>query len=308
MPKRGDLSAAAEAGPLVPPLILIRAFEAVGRTGSMRRAAADIHVSHTVVSRHVRNLEAWLGVKLLDAGPHGSTLTPEGTRLFAGVNRGLQLIARAVQDLRPEVTQRTLRVWCMPGLATRWLAPRLSAIREALPGVSIILRAIDRLPDFRHHEADVMIAYGAAKAFGPHALPLVRPRMFPVTTPRWLAGHPVVSVAGLPSPHLIHEESDQQWRDWFSAVGVKPRGPLEGPRLWDANLGLDAALAGQGIALASRLTAGDEIEAGRLVEVLRSNVRLGGYYLLTSPDRKDDPAVRKFQLWLRNAMRLDEKA
>lgn len=299
----GEPSSGSQAEPL-PRLIMVRAFEAVGRTGSMRKAAVDIHVSHTVVSRHVRNLEAWIGVKLVDAGPHGATLTREGERFYADVSRAFQLMARSVRELRPVRQKKSLRVWCMPGLATRWLAPRLSVIQDLLPGVEIVVRAIDRLPDFKHHEADVMITYASnTKSVTGEAILLTRPRMFPVVSPRWSAHQALPpSLEALSKSELIHEEDHEQWRSWFAAVGIKPSATLDGPRLWDANLGLDAAIAGQGIALASRLTATDEISAERLVELFETDVRLGAYYLLISPERKKDPAARKFQRWLRANM------
>ncbi len=287
----------------LPPLLMLSAFEAVGRTGSMRRAAADMHVSHTLVSRQVRQLEAWLAVKLVDSGPRGVTLTAEGQRLFAGLSTGFAQIAETIGALRPAGQRRSLRVWCMPGLAARWLAPRLSAINALVPQAELLMRAIDRLPDFRHHEADVMIAYGETAELPAGALLLQRPRMFPVAAPDWLRRHgPVTTLATLAQSPLIHEESQRQWAGWFAALGVALARDLSGPRLWDANLGLDAAIAGQGIALASVLTAGDEIAAGRLVELLSTEVRLGGYYLIVAPDHQQDPAVRRLAAWLRESM------
>jgi DNA-binding transcriptional LysR family regulator len=249
-----------------------------------------------------------MGAKLVEAGPHGAALTVEGRKLFTSVSRGFGMISRTVRELRPERNPRSLRVWCMPGLATRWLAPRLTAIQQEFSGVSIVLRAIDRLPDFRHHEADLMIAFGDPKESGHTGSPLLRPRMFPVASPRWIGSRRIpMPLEDLLHSELIHEESDAQWRSWFGSLGVRVPHFLKGPRLWDANLGLDAAIAGQGIALASRLTAGDEIMAGRLVELCSSGARLGAYFVLVGPDNGDDPLVRRFQKWLRSAMSAFER-
>lgn len=283
----------------LPPLILLRAFEAVGRMGSMRKAADDIGVSHTVVSKHVRNLEHWLGLKLVQAGPRGVVLTPQGETLFASVSRAFRIIANTTAELRPAARRASLRIWCMPGLATRWLTPRLSAIEQAMGDVDISLRAIDRPPNFAEGEADVMIGFGNLDALPETARRLIWPRMFPVASPGWIAAHGAPrDLAALAEAPLVHEESRQQWTDWFEAMGYRLRGELRGPRLWDANLGYDAAMAGQGIALVTRLTAGAEIDDGRLVELLDSQVRLGGYYLLTAPSRRDDPVLARFEAWL----------
>lgn len=285
--------------PQLPPLILLRAFEAVARMGSMRKAAEDIGVSHTVVSRHVRNLEHWLGRRLVEATPRGVVLTAQGETLHAAVSRAFGIIANTTAELRAVSRRGALRIWCMPGLATRWMTPRLSALEAAMGDVDISLRSIDRSPDFAADEADVMIGFGNFDALPDAARPLVRPRMFPVASPGWIAGHGLpTDLATLARAPLIHEDSRQQWADWFDAMGFRPAGELRGPRLWDASLGFDAALVGQGIALASRLTAGTEIDEGRLVELLESDVQLGGYYLLVAPQRRGDALIARFESWL----------
>ena len=164
---------------------MVRAFEAAARTGSMRKAADDIGVSHKVISRHVRNLEAWAGRKLLETGPRGTLLTQEGAIFHRAVSEAFQIIAAAAVELRPRTRKGMLRIWAMPGLATRWLAPRLSEIERTLSGAEIVLRAIDRLPDFSKSEADLMIGFGSRDDMPKAATWLVSPRMFPVASRDW---------------------------------------------------------------------------------------------------------------------------
>lgn len=94
----------------LPPLVMVRAFEAAARTGSMRKAADDIGVTHTVISRHVRNLESWAGRKLLETGPWGSTLTQEGAIFHRAVFEAFQIIAAAAVELRPRSRKGMLRI------------------------------------------------------------------------------------------------------------------------------------------------------------------------------------------------------
>ncbi|MBJ6987775.1 LysR substrate-binding domain-containing protein [Devosia sp. MC521] len=285
-------------GPKLPPMILLRAFEATARTGSMRRAADDVGISHTVVSRHVRNLEHWFGQDLITAGPRGVVLTEQGEVLYEAVSRAFRIIGNATAELRPSPTA-SLKIWCFPGFATRWLAPKLTQLEEALGNCDITLRAINRIPNFAEGEADVMIVYAGRDAVPEGATPLLAPRMFPVASPLWIARHGVPqSPEELASASLIHEESKQQWTDWFEAMGVRLRQDLKGPKLWDANLGFDAALAGQGVALASRITAGQELAEGRLVELLKSDIRLGGYHLLFGSKNQNQRVVTRFAQWL----------
>src|ERR1700754_1064897 len=116
----------------LPPLVALRAFDAVGRRQSIRMAGDELAVSHTVVSRHLRNLEDWLGVKLIEARGRGVVLTAEGTRYHEKIGRAFEAIARATADLRP-AAQRKLIIWCFPGLANRRLLVHLPELEALLP-------------------------------------------------------------------------------------------------------------------------------------------------------------------------------
>jgi DNA-binding transcriptional LysR family regulator len=278
---------------------MLRAFEAAGRTGSMRRAAEDIGVSHTVISRHVGNLEHWIGRKLVRTGPRGVELTAEGEALLAAVSRAFDIISLTTSELRPQRRQGQLRIWCIAGLATRWLTPRLSELEEALGGIDIELRATDAKPDLQRREADVLIGFNVLERLPEGALHLVRPRMFPVASPKWIARHRVPeTISGLAHSPLIHEVNHVQWNNWFEAQGQKLDGPLTGPRLSDASISFDAALAGQGIALVNELMASDELRSGQLVELYDSQVELGTYYLLHAPGRAGDAVIQGFKAWI----------
>lgn len=292
----------------LPPLLMLRAFEATGRTGSMRKAADDLGVSHTVVSRHVRNLEGWMGRKLMTAGPRGVLLSDDGEVLLASVSKAFQLIANTAGELRSVQAETSLRIWCIPGLATRWLTPRLTIIEDILRGTEVVLRSTDTLPDFARGEADLAIGFGAFDTLATAGLPLLSPRMFPLASPQWLATHGTpASLADLPNWPLIHEESHQQWTNWFEAAGVGAGQRLHGPRLWDASLGLDAAAASQGIALGSRILAADDLASGRLVELFDTNIRLGGYYVVSAPQRRNNMTIDRLIAWLGAELELTEQ-
>lgn len=283
----------------MPPLSMVRAFEAVGRLASMRKAAFDLGVCHTVVSRHVRNLEAWFGTRLVETSPRGIVLTEEGRIFFRSVSAAFDAIAAATSELRPASARGLLRVWCVPGLAARWLATRLADLQAALPGVEIVLRATKERPDFVHYEADSEIHFGEMPETTARAVLLEQTRLFPVASPSWVASQPTVAtLADLEKLRLIHEESRDQWRRWFELAGHRVRGDLPGPRRWYASSALDAAVAGQGVALATRLQAADDILAGRLVELLDTDVSLGGYWFVAPEARWNDPVLAKFRSWL----------
>jgi len=291
----------------LPPLTMVRAFEATGRMGTMRKAADDISVSHTVVSRHVRNLEAWIDRKLVITSPRGVVLTKDGELFFSTVSKAFQMIGNAALELRSPEQWPTLRIWCTPGLATRWLIPRWSILERALPGNEIVLRAMDQLSNFANADADLVIGFGDLQDLPDGAVPLVQPRIFPVVSQEWVRKNGLpATIAELAELPLIHEESRQRWTAWFAAAGVKLSRPLTGPRLWDANLRLDAVLAGQGIALDTSVTTTEEIAKGRLVELFNTDIRLGGYYLVAPRNGWDDPLVSRLRQWFEINIRATE--
>lgn len=286
----------------LPPLTLLRAFEAAARHGSMRRGAEEIGISHTVISRQVRDLEHWFGRKLVSTSPKGVRLTGEGETLLRAVSSAFDILSSAALDLRSQKGRGHLRIWCFSGLATRWLTPRLSELEDVLLGAEIELKATEQLPDFAGKEADAFIGYTAPEQLPTGALTLTAPRMFPVASPAWLARHgkptDLDELSRLP---LIHEGNHQQWSNWFGLAGHRPA-TLTGPRLSDAGISFDAALAGQGIALVNGLMAADELASGRLVELFSSDIKLGTYYLLLSPVRARDTVIETFKHWLKESI------
>lgn len=283
----------------LPPLVALRAFEAVARLGGTRRAGDDLNVSHTVISRHLRNLEAWAGVRLIEREGRGIALTPEGRRYYEQISRGFDVIAEATEELSPGAGGE-MRIACVPGLAVRWLARRLSRLEAALPGVEIILRPTDRSPDFAKGEADAEIGFNLPPARGGLAsAELLRPRFFPVASPIFVSRRgPFDRPADLAAAPLIHEESREQWRIWLSQAGLDPVPPLHGPRLWHADAAIEAALQGQGVALANALLVGDDLAGGRLVEVMKTEVVLGAYSLRAPATAWDSRNLTRLRRWL----------
>lgn len=288
----------------LPPLVMLKAFEAVGRSGSMRKAAGDIGVSHTVISRHVKNLERWIGCKLVRTGPRGVELTAQGEAYLAAVIRGFSIIGNATDELRPKGRKGRLQIWCTPGLATRWLIPRLSQLEAAVgTDVDIEITATDTKPDLHNREADVFVGFNILDRFPDGAQHLARPRMFPVVSHEWLRNNaPPRSVADLARHPLLHDQSQLQWTSWLEAQGHKPVRQLGGASLSGGSIWWDATKAGQGIALVNKLLATSELRRGELVELLTSNVRVGSYYLMHAPNRGSDGPIQRFSAWIRESM------
>lgn len=291
----------------MPPFASLRAFEAVGRVGGIRKAALELSIDHAAVSRHLRALEAWLGVVLFDRSAPAPRLNAVGKNYHRAISGALVELARATRDVIGAQGAERLLIWCVPGFATRWLAANLDDFSHRHPGIEVELRPTDAGPDFGVDEADGDIRFvrdlsGAHAPAGVDWLTLARPVVFPVASAGWRQVH-----GNIDAPRdflrlrLLHEESDEEWRAWFNAHAVTPGARLQGPRLWHAHLTLDAARRGQGVCLANRFLIADDIGEGRLErigEAAATEVVVGSYILATRVDPLARPAIRKFRDWI----------
>ncbi len=291
----------------IPSLAMLRAFEVYGRLGGVRKTALHMNIDHAVVSRHLRSLEEFVGTALIARHDLDRCLTDDGRYYHERVSEALREIASATTVLKRRHDQRML-VWCAPGFAFHWLTRRLPDFQKSFPSIDLELRPTDAGPDFSTNQADIDIRYVRG-----HELPklptlkiieIARPMVFPVASPAYLEGlPPIATAADLLNARLLQEDSVEEWEMWLAAQGVTAHGSIQGPRLWQAHLALDAARDGQGIALANRLLSADDLASGRLVKVEASDsalreVPLGTYAMFGRPDRWRTTPLVRFRQWL----------
>jgi DNA-binding transcriptional LysR family regulator len=293
----------------LPPFGALCAFEAVGTYGGIRRAAAALSRDHAAVSRHVRTLEDWAGVPLVDRA--GGQLTSEGSRFYARISGALKEVATASMELTHRGDDRHLRLWCVPGMASQWLAPRLGAFAEAFPNIDLELQPTDAMPDFSSHEADAVLRYipdvAASRALPDpdlRSVEIARPATLAVASPRFIAKmKPIDGPADLLKAPLLHEASFDQWKRWFAAHAIDAGNALAGPRLWHGHLTVAAAKRGQGVALSNVFLIGEDLRSGALVEVGGGEpVHLGSYVFSARRDRWRDRPIQSFRRWLEQSV------
>ena len=285
----------------LPPLLALRAFDIFARQGTVRAAADELAVSHTVVSRHIQNLEQSVGVKLVARSGRGLSLTREGIRFAAQLRRAFDLIADASNELR-NGGMEAVHICCLAGLASRRLLARLPELEEALAGREVILQPTSTRPDFSREEADAEIMYleDGSVAEGLRSEMFARPRILAIASPDFKARYPNLrSPADLIGLPLIHEQSTGMWEAWLEEAGVTALPRLRGPRLWQAHLTIEAARLGRGVALVSDLLVADQLASGELVEMVDSNVTIGGYYFIAPAHRWNTPVISAIRQWLR---------
>jgi LysR family glycine cleavage system transcriptional activator len=283
----------------LPPLNALRAFEVAARHNSFTGAAAELRVSHAAVSRHVRSLEARLGVTLFRKAKRGVELTAAGAAYLQTVSAAFDAIAEATERLAaPQQIQ--IRVSAHPTFAGRWLIQRLGRFQKAHPDFDVVLDATPQLVNLQRDEADLAIRLGEGHWPGV-ALDLLAPsRLYPVGARQLLPRRrPVLRPGDLTRFVLLHDEDDGSgWRRWFAAAGIADVDVSRGPRILESTLAIDAAIAGQGIALADDFLVADDLAKNRLVKLCDFAVTDCAYYLLSIAGARRRRPIAAFRDWL----------
>ena len=295
--------------PRLPPLRALQVFEAAARLQSFTRAAGELGLTQSAVSRQVATFEAWLGRPLFHrAGPQ-LRLSAEGARLGARLTPLLRDVAAAVAEARARPATPTVTLSMLPSVAARWLAPRLGAFVTRHPGVDLRITAARHLVDFAAEGVDAAIRYGRGDWLGLRAQRLGGEAVFPVLAPSLAARLDLNAPADLLRAPLIHSDLAEDWQAWFAAAGVALREPPRGPYLEDDSAALQAVLDGQGVALGrSRLIARD-LAAGLMRAPFAVRLTASyAYYFVAPPEAWDDPAVALVRDWLAEEFQREEGA
>lgn len=278
----------------LPPLNALRAFEAAGRHESFSRAANELGVSHSAVSRHVRGLEDRLGAQLFRDLPRGVALTQAGTRYLAELTPAFDRITQASEmfDQRPtgQVT-----IDAEPLFATNWLLPRLPEFKRLYPDIDIRLDANPELADVARYHVDLAIRFFHAGPKDQDATLLSNTLLYPFAKPD-LVPQALSSEELLTLP-LLRDRREDTWTLWAEAAGCAPPAGTGGWRL-RARLSYQAALLGQGVLLTGADVCGVDVKAGRLVQCSDIGIRMGSYHLVTGEGVTRRIAVRRFHDWL----------
>ena len=280
------------------PLSILRAFEAAGRTGSFRLAAAELSLTPSAVSHAVRKLEQTLGATLFTRDHRTVRLSPEGDALMRHVGRAFDELRRGMEMISTRGPQ-LLRLHSAPSFATQWLMPRLSRFLRDHPGTEVRLAAGTDYTRFLNDEFDADIVYGPPLREELVVLPLGEETVTPLCTPD--LGRRIRTPMDLFDHILIESETKQvRWSDWFARNGLPPPRP-QGVRFDRSFLAINAAVDGLGVALESTRLAEREISSGRLVRPLAGlaeDVRYVGHHLVFPRSARQRHPLRLFTKWL----------
>lgn len=284
----------------VPPIANLLAFEAVARRRSFALAAAELHLTASAISHQVARLESQLGMRLLERSAHGVRLSAAGEQYLSRVGGALAAITAATEDLRQGMSN-SLYVHSAPSIASLWLMPRLRAFAEAHPDIALNLSAAHTHSDFALGQADIDIRYGVPQWPDLVVEPLFEERIVPLASPAFIREHRLRRPERLLEVPLIQSNvSVVQWPDWFAAFSDRRAPERFAVRFDRAQMSLDAATQGLGVALESATIAGRHLAEGKLKPVfgLDRAIRLKAHFAVYPARHARRPPVEAFLAWL----------
>jgi putative choline sulfate-utilization transcription factor len=290
----------------MPPLQSLAYFEAAGRLMSFTAAANELGSSQPGVSQRIGLLEEDLGVRLFKREHRGVALTADGVLLFGAVRESLAGIGDAVARIRSRRSRQVLTVATDFGFAT-WLMPRLSALRALVPDLDVRIVTSQSAFDIRGEPVDIAIAFGAGQWPGCTALRLCPEIVVPVCSPRFAAQHGLpANPARLAQLPLLHLESSDParwlgWDSWFALQGLSPTHESHDLSLNNEPLVMQAAMAGQGLALGWVPLVDDALRSGHLVPAFETPTKTAnGYFLVERQSQRPLAAVQHFRGWMQD--------
>jgi LysR family transcriptional regulator, glycine cleavage system transcriptional activator len=278
----------------LPSLDALRAFEASARLGSHERAAELLHVSASAVGKRVAALEDLLGTPLLSRRGKGLGLTAAGKEYLAQIGAALALLSEIPLHDRARQRRQRLRVSTPPTFARQILVPHLEQFTQAHPEVELELVLSIPYLDDAGTLADISVHFGSPQSAG--ATALMQDALLPVASPNLLTRTgPLREPADLAALPLLRTPLDP-WAPWFAAAGLAWPEPQSGPKLVDLGLTLEAAVSGQGVALARPSLARAWIASGALRPLFAITARPAHGYQLRA--QTSDAAAQGFARWL----------
>lgn len=291
----------------LPSLDLLRGFEAAARHLSFTKAAQELHVTQSAVSRQIKTIEEQLGVTLFRRLNRALLLTEEGQTLARAVGAALAGIEQAVARFSTLAEDRPITVTTSVSFAALWLVPRLARLRTAHPDIDVRLAASNELADLQRDHIDVAIRFCEPKAAPSGAVPLIGEDVFPVVSPRLARdhAHPLRTPADLQHHVLLHYEDARApspwltWQEWLLALkvpGLEPAGKLLFSHYDQL---VRAAIEGEGVGLGRTPLVEPYLRSGELIAPFQGRVAVTRkYFVIVAPAAGGQRRVKQFVDWL----------
>lgn len=292
----------------LPSLNALRAFEAAARHMSFVRAAEELNVTPGAISQQVRQLEDSLGQLLFIRQNNALSMTFAGKALLPQVKEAFDTLSEVTDLVRSKNFENILKISAPPTFTTKWLRPRLVQFQCAHPDLEIRLTASKQLADFNKENLDLAIRYGSGIYENLVSEKIMTEDIFPVCSPslrhKTMALRSIEDLANhtlIHSEHSVHDDTAPNWNKWLRHVSpsaLEKINTQKGVFYTPASLAIDAAIAGEGIALAKGAWVQDDIAADRLVQPFDDIMQSEFAYYLVYPHGTPSSRVALFRTWL----------
>jgi len=289
----------------LPPLKALQTFAVTARYLSFQQAAVELDVTPTAVSHQIKVLEDDLGMPLFRRRPRPLALTKAGAFLYPKVQESFDAIVSAIAQLKQIPDHCELTVSVTPVLATKWLVSRLPQFQERYPEINLRLHTANEVVDLHQQTVDLALRYGRGNYFGLVTRPLMSDQFVPVCSPHLLTSqHPLNKPKDLAHHNLLHFEwmyygaEAPNWSNWFARAGISNIDARGGITFNEEAVAIQAAMAGQGVALCSTIHVADDVNLGFLVQPLSLGLEGFTYSAVYLKEHPKMPLILKFVDWL----------
>lgn len=287
----------------MPSMMALQCFEAVARHMSVTRAAEELHMTQSAISKQIAQLEALLRNPLFLRVRRRLQLTPAGALYQSEVRTILNQVDMSSRYILTYGSEtQVLTIGTQPTFGSRWLIPRLQRFMAAHPDIQVKVRSETRPFDLMQAKIDISFFFGHGTLPGAQCLELFEADVVPVCAPGFLRGGRIASLDELSQQTLIQCASrPEAWHDYFSHQQFQSDSSYHGPRFDTFYMCVRAAEGGCGIALTPRLLAEEELQAGKLVipwgYVQPSD---GAHFVAYSEHSAEVPKIKQFVAWVRD--------
>ena len=294
----------------LPSISALQAFRSAARHESFTRAAEELNLTQGAISHQIKGLEDLLGVPLFLRIKRHLKLTQQGRDYLAEVTEALTILQDAGKKISVESASGTLTVSVSPNFAAKWLVHRLGDFIASHPEIELRVSASMQHVDFVRTDIDMAVRHGNGDWPDLAVTQLVPEVIFPVCSPEFLehVGADVTPENLLRLP-LLHDRSREDWPHWLAAAGLTDVTLPTGPQFDQTSMVLDAAVEGQGIALARSALAARDLIRGRLVRLFEVSLPAPfAYYIVSSKSAAKSAKVQLFRDWLLTEAERDRQA
>ncbi len=287
----------------LPPLNSLKAFESAARFLSFTKAANELFVTQAAISHQIKILEDFLGVELFKRKNRALELTEFGKAYYVDITKILHRLVEATDKLLSLKSDKHLTISVPQTFGIQWLVPRLSEFNKLHPDIEVRLKGVDQDEGLLSQDIDIAIYYGRGNWDNLQVDRLVEEKLLVLAAPKLLAEKPIHDYQDLKHHTLLHIHTRDNWQYMADYLPCDELNIQQGPIFSHTFMALQAAIHAQGVVLANRILAQQELDNGNLALVFDTNLRdPKSFYVVNHLDNSSDERIIAFRSWIIQTM------